>query len=42
VGHAVYDLVKRQYVGPVHRDTKPTAKQARELAGHDHVTIVRV
>lgn len=42
VGHAVYDLVKRQYIGPVERDTKPTAKQAKELAGHDHVAVVRV
>lgn len=41
-GYAVYDRVLGQYVGPVHRDGKPTAAQAKELAGHDSVAIVRV
>lgn len=42
VGYAVYDRVLRQYVGPVHRDTKPTNAQAKEAAGHDQVAVVRV
>lgn len=41
-GHAVYDRVKRQFVGPVHRDSKPSNKDAEQLVGHTHYAVVRV
>lgn len=41
-GYAVYDRILRQYVGPVHRDGKPSAADAAQLAGHEHVAIVAV
>lgn len=41
-GYAVYDRVLAQFVGPVHRDGKPSAADAAELAGHSNVAVVAV
>lgn len=42
-GHAVYNTTLGQFVGPVHRDGRPSATQVKELVpeGHSH-KVVRV
>lgn len=42
-GYAIYDRTLGQYVGPVKRDGKPSASDARKAVGEGHVhAIVRV